>query len=64
MGRGSRRKKGNETMELKHFLIILAGGGLTTLVTYLCLILLKFSQVREDAGDERVWQHLLHQGRR
>jgi hypothetical protein len=46
-------------MDLQHFLILLAGGGLVTLVTCACLRLLKFSQNRENAEDEILWEYLL-----
>ena len=45
-------------MKQTYFLIWLAGGGLVTLVTLICLSLLKFSQGRENAKDDKVWQLL------
>lgn len=49
-------------MDLGHFLILLGGGGLVTLVTCVCLSLLKFSLDQEDADDERLWEYLLRPG--
>jgi hypothetical protein len=46
-------------MELRDFLILLAVGGVLSLATCLWMGLFKFSQSREDAEDERLWQHLL-----
>ena len=50
-------------MELTHLLIWIAGGGLVTLATCVCLCLLKSAQRLDDAEGERLWQYLLHPGR-
>lgn len=50
-------------MKLPYFLLWLAGGGLVLLQIYFCCGLLKFSQLHEDAEDQRLWEHLLRYGR-
>jgi len=50
-------------MKLPYFLLWLAGGGLVLLEIYFCSGLLRFSQVHEDAEDQRVWELLLRSGR-
>jgi hypothetical protein len=49
-------------MELTRFLLLLARGGLVSLVIHVFLNLLKPSQSREDAEDESLWENLLHPG--
>ena len=50
-------------MKLSYFLLWLAGGGLVLVEIYFCSSLLRFSQVHEDAQDERLWELLLRSGR-
>jgi hypothetical protein len=46
-------------MDSQHFLILLAAGGLVTVLACACLSLFKFSQNRENAEDEILWEYLL-----
>jgi hypothetical protein len=49
-------------MEPTYFLICIAGGGLVTLATCVCLCLFKSAERLDDAEGERLWQYLLHPG--
>jgi hypothetical protein len=56
-------KQESNIMKLPYFLLWLAGGGLVLVEIYFCSSLLRFSQVHEDAQDERLWELLLRSGR-
>ena len=59
----SYRRNGGVNMKLTYFLLWLVGGGLVALEAYACFGLLQFSQVQEDAEDERLWEMLVRPGR-
>ncbi len=46
-------------MKLNYFLLWIAGGGLVSLTTFACVILLRLCQARHEAEHQAVWDILI-----